>query len=289
MNRGFERLIAVALLLLAAPAAAQTARPVTIEDAAWIAGRWIGEGLGGEVEEVWSPPAGGQMVGHFSLVRDGAPVFYEIMLIDRQAEGLRLRVKHFSADFTGWEARDGWHSFPPRAAAPDHLSFDGLTMRREGDALLISVTIEQGGAVREELFRMHRAAQDAAPAWLVGSWTGSGTMFGNPSEARLDIRSTAEGFDLHYRAGAFEGRAAYRPLGADRWQADWSDNRGVAFPIAATAAGQMLTSNWGSAETERGRTTYRLREDGRLEVVDFVLPREGSPREFARHVLTRAE
>ena len=132
-------------------------------------------------------------------------------------------------------------------------------------------------------------AQEAgALPWLSGRWQGSGTMFGNPSEAVLEVSPTTTGFDLHYRAGRFEGRAVYRPLGGGRWQASWSDNRGVSFPIAAVADGQMLTSDWGSAETERGRTVYRLLEDGSLELVDTVATPGGGSGEFARHRLVRA-
>ncbi len=73
-----------------------------------------------------------------------------------------------------------------------------------------------------------------------------------------------------------------------RWRATWFDNRGVSFAIAADLAGRTLTSDWGSAETERGRTVYRLLDDGRLEVADTVIPRDGEARLFARHMLTRA-
>jgi hypothetical protein len=133
------------------------------------------------------------------------------------------------------------------------------------------------------------AAQEAGPlAWLGGSWRGTGTMFGNPSEAVLEVAPAGDGFDLRYRAGRFEGRAAYRPAGDGRWRADWSDNRGVAFPIAAVAAERTLAADWGSAETERGRTVYRLLSDGRLELVDTVVTAGGGMREFARHTLVRA-
>ncbi len=99
------------------------------------------------------------------------------------------------------------------------------------------------------------AAQDIAPlAWLEGRWQGPGTMFGNPSDAEMDARGVPGGrfVELSWRAGGFEGRT------------------------------------WGSAETERGRTVYRLRDDGRLEVVDSVMTGDGGAREFARHVLSRA-
>ncbi len=159
MKRRLGSALALILLACAVPLSAEEAGP-GIEDAGWIAGRWIGEGFGGVVEEVWSPPAGGQMVGHFSLVRDGAPVFYEIMLIDRQPDGLRMRVKHFNPDFTGWEARDAWHTFPPRSAAPGDLRFGGISFRRAGEELVIVVRVAENGAPREETLRLRRARHE---------------------------------------------------------------------------------------------------------------------------------
>ena len=140
------------------------------------------------------------------------------------------------------------------------------------------------------LLAVPAAAQDIAPlAWLEGRWQGPGTMFGNPSEAVLDVRPSLGGrfLEFSYRAGAFEGRAFYRPDGNGSWRATWFDNRGISFPILAALAERTLASDWGSAETERGRTVYRLRDDGRLEVVDSVMTPGGEPREFARHILSR--
>ena len=151
-------------LLLAVPAVspAQPAPPAvaaaSIADASWLSGRWVGEGLGGRIEETWAQAHGGQMVGHFVLVRDGAPVFYELMLLDEQPGGLRLRVKHFNPDFVGWEERGGWHSFEPRGVEPHSLRFDGLWLRHEGDELLITITLrERSGAVQDHVLRLRRA------------------------------------------------------------------------------------------------------------------------------------
>jgi hypothetical protein len=146
-------LLAAASLAWPAPAAAQT-----IDAAAWLAGRWIGEGLGGTVEETWAPPAGGQMVGHFQLVKAGKPVFYEIMLLDAQPMGLRLRVKHFNPDFTAWEDKAGWHSFEPVGVTADGLAFKGLKFRRSGDELVVTVTFrDKDGRLRDEPIRLRRA------------------------------------------------------------------------------------------------------------------------------------
>jgi hypothetical protein len=149
-------MIALAIAASAGAAAAQGA--ATIEDAAWLAGRWVGEGPNGQLEETWAPPVGGHMVGHFRLMRDGAPVFYEIMLMDVFDGRLRLRVKHFTPAFVGWEGHDEWHAFEPVSHSADELVFTGLTLRRlsetEFEALIL---IRYPDGVREDVLRMRRA------------------------------------------------------------------------------------------------------------------------------------
>jgi hypothetical protein len=130
----------------------QTARSASIPDIAWLAGRWIGNGLGGKMEEVWSPPAGPQMVGHFRLEQDGVPALYEIMLLDEFEGALRMRVKHFNPTFVGWEEKDAWHTFGFVSSAPGVLILDGLELRRAGpDRLTIQLRLEQAdGSVGTE-------------------------------------------------------------------------------------------------------------------------------------------
>jgi hypothetical protein len=153
--------LAAALAASSLAFAQETAPPTeaaTIEDAAWLAGRWVGEGLGGQVEETWAPPAGGQMVGHFQLVRDGAIVFYEIMVMDVVEGGVRMRVKHFDPDFVGWEEKDDWIAFEPVGASEDGLELDGLSVRRTGpDTAELVVQIRYDDGVRAETLRITRA------------------------------------------------------------------------------------------------------------------------------------
>jgi hypothetical protein len=135
-------------------------RTVTIQDAAWLAGRWVGTGLGGTLEEVWSPPAGGQMVGHFRLLRDGRPAFYEFILIDVADGGLRMRLKHFNPDHTAWEDKDGWATFNPVSAGTDELAFTGLRILRNGpDAITMKLRVRDGGKEREETLQFRRAPE----------------------------------------------------------------------------------------------------------------------------------
>jgi hypothetical protein len=147
-------LASLALFLLSG-----VAHSATIEDAAWLAGRWTGSGLGGQLEEVWSPPAGGQMVGHFRLVQDGKPVFYEFILLDVVEGGVRMRLKHFNPDHTAWEDKDAWTTFSPVSASKDKLVFSALTIERTGaDTLTMTLKLRQEGKVVEETLKFQRAA-----------------------------------------------------------------------------------------------------------------------------------
>jgi len=140
--------------------------PAAITDMAWLAGHWTGEGLGGQVEEIWSPPQAGAMMGMFRLVHDGTTSFYELMTLVEGGGSLVLRVKHFGPDLTGWEEKAETVDFALAAAAGDRYYFDGLTFHRHGnDATTIYVRISsKDGAVREEAFRYTRVGGERRPA-----------------------------------------------------------------------------------------------------------------------------
>lgn len=157
-------------LLLTSGLAAQTAntldatdvpdRPTaTLADAAWLEGDWRGRGLGADVQDIWTPPMGGAMLGASRVVRDGEVSFYEILVLAEEKETLQLRLKHFHADLKGWEERDEVRAFPLLRVTDAELWFDGITFRRLGDHEL-QVWVAIGGErhqIREEEFRFRRA------------------------------------------------------------------------------------------------------------------------------------
>lgn len=167
-------LLAAATASAQAPAAENTKRltagatspPATVADMAWLAGRWTGDGLGGQVEEIWSPPQVGAMMGMFRLVREETIVFYELMTLREENGSLVLRVKHFNPDLTGWEEKGETVDFPLVRVTADRFYFDGLTFHRHGnDAVTIYVAISaKDGAVREEAFRYTRVGGERRPA-----------------------------------------------------------------------------------------------------------------------------
>jgi hypothetical protein len=51
------------------------------------------------------------MVGHFRLVKDGKPVFYELLTLLEVEGSVEMRLKHFNADMTGWEEKADYLTF----------------------------------------------------------------------------------------------------------------------------------------------------------------------------------
>ena len=165
--------VAAAVLLLAltaVPAAAQEkqtehtlklagAKPeaATVQDMTFLAGRWVGEALGGESEEVWTPPRGGVMLGMYRLVRDGKPIFYELFTLSEHEGSLIIRLKHFNADMTGWEEKNDVKTFRYVGRRGRVVHFEGLAFEPDGDALRVYLAIGQkDGGVKEETFRYRR-------------------------------------------------------------------------------------------------------------------------------------
>lgn len=118
--------------------------PATIDQVAWIAGHWTGEGLGGISEEIWSEPDAGSMMAVYRSMREGEISFYEILTIAEHEGSLVLRLKHFNADMTGWEEKDEVISFPLVKVGEREVFFDGMTFRRSSDTEML-VVVRVGG------------------------------------------------------------------------------------------------------------------------------------------------
>ncbi|MFN2511704.1 MAG: hypothetical protein ABR568_09700 [Pyrinomonadaceae bacterium] len=156
------------------------------------------------------------------------------------------------------------------------------------------------------LFFTNASAQAPAEAFLKrfeGTWQGDGRAFGMAARLhlkwewvlgdkflRLSLRNemrTANG-----QTQVFEGHAYYRPVGPPngfKYEARWFDSRGTWFPIQAHSEGESLIALWGAPEQEQGKSLYRLVDPGKLEVIDAVLQKDGSWKEFGRFVVQRAQ
>ena len=131
---------------------------VTILDMKRLSGTWHGEGLGGFVEEIYSEPKDGVMMGSFRFLDKGKTVFYEFILISEENGTLAVRLKHYGADFTGWEEKDKNVLFSFVKKDGNRMYFEGQTFEFIGKRKLnIYVAIKQkDGSIQEEVFRYKR-------------------------------------------------------------------------------------------------------------------------------------
>ena len=142
-----------------------------------------------------------------------------------------------------------------------------------------------------------RVIQDDISSKLIGSWAGEGKAFGRPSRPEMKWEPTLNGqfIKLSYRTTiqtpkgdeVFEGHGYYKSLGAGKYQGNWFDSQGSSHPISAVFAENALTANWGTQQTELGKTIYRLSSPDEMELVDSVQKKDGTWQEFGRAKLKR--
>lgn len=134
--------------------------PARIDQFSFLQGEWTGEGLGGAVDELWSRPASGTMVGAFRLIREGRVIFYEIFALEEEENTVVLRLKHFNPGpgLPGWEERDRETLFRLVRVEGNVAWFRGLTFRvADPDTLLVHLALRSGdGPLREEAFHFRR-------------------------------------------------------------------------------------------------------------------------------------
>lgn len=133
---------------------------------------------------------------------------------------------------------------------------------------------------------------------LAGVWQGSGEVRGMASVQKMNWESVLDGkflrlsFDNRMsgddgKAWRFSAQAFYRIQDDGTIAGAWFDSRGVSFPLSGNIdQDDTLTILWGTDDTERGRTSYRLTAAG-LEVTDEVLMPDGGWRTFGRTRLIR--
>lgn len=89
-----------------ATAARQGSTPaaVQITDLVWLAGSWEGELFGQPAEEHWSEPRGRSIVGMFRLGAESSRPMYELILIEQESDGVKMRLRHYGPGFTDLDA-----------------------------------------------------------------------------------------------------------------------------------------------------------------------------------------
>ncbi|MEM7663530.1 MAG: hypothetical protein AAF292_14905 [Pseudomonadota bacterium] len=144
-------------------------------------------------------------------------------------------------------------------------------------AILLSTPIIGAPAIADDL------KEGAGVERLLGEWSSECDAWGTPANCRIVWSEGlhAEHLKISYAisnrdngAAIFSGEGVYRN-GGDSLDGFWADSGGAVHPLSASWGENSLTTHWGRAGGEQGRTVYRLGENGGLEVTDWVLRREG--------------
>ena len=146
------------ILSAAALTAAGPLQEPGVERLRWMAGCWERATRGGNVEEQWTAPRGGTMLGLSRTVRDDATVAWEQLRIEAR-EGRLVYIAtpsgQATAEFTSSAVSDSLvvfenpaHDFPTRI----------LYRPAPGDSLHARIEGSRGGEVRGVDFRFGRVA-----------------------------------------------------------------------------------------------------------------------------------
>ena len=98
----------------------------------------------------------------FKLSQDGATVFSELMMIVPDSSSVKMILKHFDPDLTGWEEKSEVESFSLLSLTENAAYFDGLTIEKRGNlGLAIYVVMHaEDGSMSELAFEYARAGYE---------------------------------------------------------------------------------------------------------------------------------
>ncbi len=108
----------------------------------WLTGDWHGERGGERIEEHWSAPGGGALMGMFRPFRGEGIRFYKFMTVEPDGDQLVLRIKHFDPGLVGWEERQESVAFVLVALREGEAVF---VKRHETDRRWLIYRLEGGG------------------------------------------------------------------------------------------------------------------------------------------------
>lgn len=138
----------------------------SVDRLSWFEGRWVGEETDELIEEHWSAPRAGTLMGMFRFIRAGEPRFYEFMTIGIEGQEVVLRIKHFHPGLDGWEERHesvmyalvhldaGQAVFHRRNSSQPNW----MIYQREGDDLTVHFA-DVSGAVQGSRFEFRRQSR----------------------------------------------------------------------------------------------------------------------------------
>ena len=101
---------------------------------------------------------GGAMLGVFRLVVGERVRLYELVTIQRGADGFEMRLKHFEPDLASWEEKEECLVWPHLPLEGTSARFGPVLYERDGDTLRSFVEVGEGESVEREELVMRRVA-----------------------------------------------------------------------------------------------------------------------------------
>jgi len=136
----------------------------SLKDLLWLAGYWVGSAGGTTMEEVWTEPAGGVMLGMHRDVKAGRLVFFEFLRIEQRASSVVYIASPRgtgATEFTLVSAGSAEVVFEN----PEHDFPQRIIYQREGDLLIARIEGEVSGETKGQEWRW----QLSPPGWVAGS------------------------------------------------------------------------------------------------------------------------
>lgn len=144
-------------ILLACAALALAAAPASVPDLGWMSGAWVSESNGEWVEEHWTSPRGGMLLGTNRSGKGGKATGFEFMRIGADADGT----------LTYWASPSGKGpvAFKLFSSAPNQVAFENpandyptrIAYRRVGATLHAAISGPGGKNTLRWTFRRPRA------------------------------------------------------------------------------------------------------------------------------------
>ena len=137
----------------------QQSEAIDLTEFKWLAGSWVGSGLGGQCVETWSEPQGDTIVGSFLYSQNGKAIFSEHFALTKLNDSVTLKLKHFDNNLVGWEEKDKSVEFKFVKRDGNKFHFSGMTyVNVSEDQLDVYVLIKQkDDKVEEEKFEFRRS------------------------------------------------------------------------------------------------------------------------------------
>lgn len=78
----------------------------SLNDIAFLEGRWRGTYNGGPINGSWTAPEGDNIVGYLRMMKDGKATLYEIFAFEQTEKGPVAHVKHFKPGLISLEEKE---------------------------------------------------------------------------------------------------------------------------------------------------------------------------------------